>query len=36
MKVIIAGSRTFHDYEFLKQKMKELNLKNEKSRNYNG
>lgn len=26
MKIIIAGSRNFYDYEFLKQKMKELNL----------
>lgn len=26
MKVIIAGSRTFNDYEYLKQSLKELNL----------
>lgn len=27
MKVIIAGSRTFHDYQFLKEEMEKLNLK---------
>lgn len=26
MKVIIAGSRTFHDYQFLKEEMEKLNL----------